>query len=183
MAHPASGKTALMDAFPYEVPELDLNVPFDHHRAVVRPEWIDWNGHMNLAYYVTVFDQASGTFTRRLGLGAPYREAGWGQTFVLETHITYDREAHEGDPLRVTTLLVDRDAKRMHMYMEMFHAEKGYLISTSERVGIHIDQRTRKSSPYHPLVRQRIDQVFEVHRQAPRPANVGRVMGIRRKTG
>ena len=172
-----------MDAFPYEVPELDLNVPFDHHRAGVRPEGIDWNGHMNLAYYVTVFDQASGPFTRRLGLGAPYREAGWGQTFVLEPPITYDREAHEGDPLRVTTLLVDRDAKRMHMYMEMFHAEKGYLISTSERVGIHIDQRTRKSSPYHPLVRQRIDQVFEVHRQVPRPANVGRVMGIRRKTG
>jgi acyl-CoA thioester hydrolase len=169
-----------MDGFPYEVPELDLSVPFDRHRSVVKAEWIDWNGHMNLAHYITVFDQASGSFTRQLGLGAPYRAAGFGQTFVLETHVTYDREAHEGDPLRVTTLLIDHDAKRMHLYMEMFHAEKGHLISTSERIGIHIDQRTRRSSPYHPLVLARIERMFEAHRQAPRPANVGRVMGIRR---
>lgn len=170
-----------MDAFPYEVPELDISVPFDRYRSGVKTEWIDWNGHMNLAHYVTVFDHASGAFSRQLGLGGPYRDAGFGQTFVLETHITYDREAHEGDALRVTSLLVDHDAKRMHVYQEMFHAEKGYLISTSERVGIHIDQKTRRSSPYHPLVLARIEQVYASHRQAPRPANVGRVMGIRRK--
>jgi acyl-CoA thioester hydrolase len=170
-----------MDAFPYEVPELDVNPPFDRHRGIVKPEWIDWNGHMNLAYYVTVFDEASGSFSRQLGLGAPYRAAGFGQTFVLETHITYDREAHDGDPLRVTTLLVDYDAKRMHIYQEMFHGEKGYLMSTSERVGIHIDQTSRRSSPYHPLVLARIERVFAVHGKVPRPANVGRVMGIKRK--
>jgi len=170
-----------MDTFPYEVPDLDLCVPFDRYRSSVKQEWIDWNGHMNLAHYVTVFDQASGSFTRQLGLGGPYRDAGFGQTFVLETHITYDREAHEDDPLRVTTLLVDHDAKRMHLYQEMFHAEKGHLISTSERIGIHIDQKTRRSSSYHPLVLARIEQLFAAHRQAPRPANLGRVMGIRRK--
>lgn len=170
-----------MDVFPYEVPDLDLSVPFDRRSGSVKTEWIDWNGHMNLAHYVTVFDQASGDFSRQFGLGGAYRDAGYGQTFVLETHITYDREAHEGDPLRVTTLLVDHDAKRMHIYQELFHAEKGYLISTSERIGIHIDQKTRRSSAYHPLVLARIEQVFAAHRQAPRPANVGRVMGIRRK--
>lgn len=166
--------------FPYDVPDLDLAVPFDRHRDDVRKEWIDWNGHMNLAHYVTVFDEASGTFGKQLGLGEPYRAAGFGQTFVLETHVTYDREAREGDRLRVTTQLVDRDARRMHLYMEIFHAEKGHLISTSERIGIHIDQTTRRSAPYHPLVAERIEALFAVHRLAPRPAKVGRVMGLKK---
>lgn len=170
-----------MDTFPYAVPDLDLSLPFDRYRSSVKAEWIDWNGHMNLAHYVTVFDQASGAFSRHLGLGGEYRDAGFGQTFVLETHITYDREARADDPLRVTALLLDHDAKRMHLYQEMFHAEKAHLIATSERIGIHIDQKVRRSSPYHPLVLARIEQVFAVHRHAPRPRNVGRVMGIRKK--
>ena len=83
---------------PYEMPPLATGAPLDIHRSTVLPEWVDWNGHMNVAYYVLAFDQASGTFMRNMGLGRHYVEGKHGMTFVLETHVTYDREMRGGAP-------------------------------------------------------------------------------------
>src|SRR3546814_15260526 len=77
-------------------------VPFDRHRAVVLPEWIDYNGHMNVDYYLLAFDQATDLFFDHLGLGAAHRAATGGSTFAGDIHLTYRRELREGDPLRVT---------------------------------------------------------------------------------
>src|SRR3546814_11135356 len=76
-------------------------VPFDRHRAVVLPEWIDYNGHMNVDYYLLAFDQATDLFFDHLGLGAAHRAATGGSTFAGDIHLTYRRELREGDPLRV----------------------------------------------------------------------------------
>ena len=67
---------------------------------------------MNVAFYVTAFDQASGAFMRNMGLGRRYVDGKLGMTFVLETHVTYDREMRGGAPMRFTTQLLDRDAKQ-----------------------------------------------------------------------
>ena len=80
---------------PYEMPPLVTTAPLDIHRSIVLPEWVDWNGHMNVAFYVTAFDQASGAFMRNIGLGRRYVDGKHGMTFVLETHVTYDREMRE----------------------------------------------------------------------------------------
>ena len=117
----------MLDSLPYELPELVTSAPLDTHRSTVLPEWVDWNGHMNVAFYVTAFDQASGAFMRNMGLGRRYVDGKLGMTFVLEAHITYDREMREGAPMRFTTQLLERDAKKVHLYQEMFHAEQGYL--------------------------------------------------------
>ena len=92
---------------PYEMPELVTAAPLDTHRSTVLPEWVDWNGHMNVAFYVTAFDQASGAFMRNMGLGRRYVDGKHGMTFVLETHVTYDREMKGGAPMRFTTQLLD----------------------------------------------------------------------------
>src|SRR5438046_4194755 len=87
-----------------EVP--DEPAPFDGYRDVVRPEWIDHNGHMNMGYYLVVFDLATDAWFRHVGLGEAHREAQHVTTFCLEAHITYHREVREGDPLRFTTRLL-----------------------------------------------------------------------------
>ena len=101
--------------FPYSLPELDLSAPFDRYRAVVLPEWIDLYGHMNMAVYVTVFDQGTEALCALLGVGPLYTEHELGMLFVLETHLTYAREVRLGAPLRVTSQILDHDAKRLRM--------------------------------------------------------------------
>src|SRR5215510_16338211 len=95
--------------------------PFDLYRDVVRPEWIDGNGHMNMGYYLVVFDFATDEFMRWIGLGTEHRRAHQVTTFCLEAHVTYHREVREGDPLRFTTRLLAFDAKRIHYFHEMYH--------------------------------------------------------------
>ena len=93
---------------------MDFGAPIDSHRETVRPEWIDYNGHMNVAYYVLAFDHATDVLFDALGLGESYREATDHSTFSLQIQVTYLRELQLDAPLRVTTQLVDHDAKRLH---------------------------------------------------------------------
>jgi acyl-CoA thioester hydrolase len=171
----------MLDSLPYELPELVTRAPLDTHRSTVLPEWVDWNGHMNVAFYVTAFDQASGAFMRNMGLGRRYVDSKLGMTFVLETHVTYDREMREGAPMHFTTQLLDRDAKRVHLFHEMFHAEQGYLAATNETIVMNIDYASRRSAPWPAPVAVRLETLWQAHRGLPRPAKAGRVMGLSRK--
>lgn len=165
----------------YDLPPLVTTAPLDIHRSTVRPEWVDWNGHMNVAYYVTAFDQASGAFMRNMGLGRNYVDNKLGMTFVLEMHITYDRELREGAPMRFKTQLLDRDAKRVHLFHEMYHADQDYLAATNETIVMNIDYTTRKSGPFPAQAAERLAEVWAEHQKLPRPAKSGRLMGLRRK--
>lgn len=158
-----------------------MTAPFDRHRERVLPEWIDYNGHMNVAYYVMAFDHATDTFYDDIGCGAAYKENGGFTTFVLEGHITYDREVVEGDPLRVTTQLLDFDSKRLHFFHAMYHAERDYLSATNELIAIHIDLGVRRSAPFPETILERLRRMREAHAGLPWPGKAGRVIGIRRK--
>ena len=171
----------MLDTLPYELPELVTRAPLDIHRSTVLAAWVDWNGHMNVACYVTAFDQASGAFMGNLGLGRRYVDGKLGMTFVLETHLTYDRELRDGAPLRFTTQLLDRDAKKVHLYHEMFHAEQGYLAATNEVIVMNIDFAARRSAPWPAPVAERLEILWDAHRSLPRPAKAGRVMSLRRR--
>jgi acyl-CoA thioester hydrolase len=171
----------MLVTLPYELPELVTRAPLDIHRSTVLPEWVDWNGHMNVAFYVLAFDQASGAFMRNMGLGRDYVNSKSGMTFVLETHVTYDRELREGAPMRFSTQLLERDAKRVHLYHEMFHADQGYLAATNEVIVMNIDYTSRKSAPWPVQAAERLELVWEAHKALPRPVKAGRVMGLKRK--
>lgn len=166
---------------PYELPELDLSAPFDQHRASVIPEWIDLNGHMNVGFYVVAFDLAGDTLCKQFGLDWEYVRQNLGTTFVLETHVTYDQEVLEGDPLRVTTQILDHDSKRLHLFHMMYHATEGYLAATNEVMLMHIDLESRRASPWPAWAQERIDRMAAAHASMPRPAQAGRVIAIRRK--
>jgi acyl-CoA thioester hydrolase len=166
---------------PYPLIEVDLSAPLDRHRATVLPEWIDWNGHMNVGYYVVAFDKATDTLCEQFGCSWDYTRLEMGMTFVLEAHITYDQELKEGDPLRITTQILDHDAKRVHLMHAMYHAVQGYLAATNELMLMNIDFATRRSAPWPGFAKERIEKMAAAHARLPRPAQAGRLIGIRRK--
>ena len=101
-----------------------MSKPVIEYEAVVRPEWIDSNGHLNLAYYVVVFDLATDALYAALGIGDAYREASGNSCFTAETHTLYEREVRLGDRLLVKGWLLGADTKRLHYFHEMFHVDR-----------------------------------------------------------
>ena len=150
-------------------------------RGTVEPEWIDYNGHMNVAYYHMAFDQSTDRFLEQIGLGEEYLSKEPGSMFALEDHMTYQRELEKGDPLRITFQLLDFDEKRMHYFLRMCHAEKDFLAATMEHLSIFIDMRVRRSAPMPSEAHRALATLYEEHRHLDRPEEVGRLMGIRRK--
>ena len=154
--------------------------PLVLHRETVDPAWIDYNGHMNLAYYVLAFDHATDAFFDYIGLGEAYLKDNNCSTFTLEAHVTYDRELMAGDPMRFETQLLDHDAKRLHYMHMMYHGEEGYLASTNELISLHVDMTQRRSAPMPQSVIERLDQVAAAHSALPRPPQAGRVISLGR---
>ncbi len=154
--------------------------PLQIHTSHVLPEWIDYNGHMNVAFYVLAFDQATDAFFDHIGLGEEYKNKYNFSTFTLEGHITYDREVLEGDPLTFKTYVLDYDHKRLHYFHEMYHAEQGYLAATNELMTMHIDMNARRSAPFAPEMMEKLEAIMQSHKDLPRPEKTGRVIGIRR---
>ena len=161
---------------------MTMPAPFDRWCETVRPEWTDYNAHMNLAYYVLIFDHATDAFYVEVGLGEGYRNRTNCSTFAVESHITYDREVRSGETVRVETLLLDYDEKRLHYFHRMFHAAKGYLAATTELMAVHVDLATRRVSAMPAPILDRLAAMKVAHATVPRPEQIGRVIGIRRKS-
>lgn len=149
-------------------------------RTRVEPEWIDYNGHLNVAYYHLVFDQATDKFFDQLGLGEATARKGVGSMFALEDHITYQQELKASDPVRVTLQLLDFDAKRVHFFMRMFHQEEGYLAATCEHLSTYVDFQGRRSAPMPAAAQTKLEEVYDAHRKLPKPSQASQVIGIRR---
>jgi acyl-CoA thioester hydrolase len=148
------------------------------YRDTVRPEWIDYNGHMNVSYYVMAFDHVTDAFFDHIGALHTYREQ-FGQTFFcLEMHVTYEREVVAGDPLRFTTQVIGFDAKRLHIFHAMYHGIEGYLAATNDIMLINVDFATRRSGPIAPPVRARLDEVWATHKAIAAPPQVSRRLGL-----
>lgn len=143
--------------------------------------WIDYNGHMNMAFYHLAFDRALDHVYDRLGVGEAYTASGAGSCFTLEVHATYLQELKLDDPILIHFQLLDHDAKRLHFFEHMYHAQRGYLAATSEQLALHVDMSTRRSAPFPADVQERLAALAARHRSLPRPEQAGRVIGIRRK--
>jgi len=146
---------------------------------VVRSEWIDRNGHMNMGYYVVVFDFATDAWLDYLGLDTEHRKSRKIATFTLESHVTYAREVREGDALCFATRLLDFDAKRIHYFHEMYQEREGYLAATNELISLHVSQETRRAAPMAEEILERLAAIRGAHGSLPTPPQVGRVMGLK----
>ncbi|MDX5433630.1 MAG: thioesterase family protein [Halomonas sp.] len=145
----------------------------------VPPEWVDYNGHMNDAEYARVFSLAVDTLMERTGLDAEGRERLAYTLFTLETHLCYRREAHQGQALAVEVLLLDRDAKRLHVFFTMSD-EAGETLATSEQMLMGIDTSSHRPAPFPPTVVKAIDALPTVA-EKEWPEAAGRRIGIPRR--
>jgi acyl-CoA thioester hydrolase len=148
--------------------------PFDRFRGEVLPEWIDYNGHMNLAYYTVLFDQATDILFDELGLGLDYRRDRQLGTFVAETHNRYERELLVGAGVRVATQILGLDDKRLYLGHEMFALDGGHRTATQELMFLHVDLAARRVSPFPGDLYARVSAAAAAHADLPRPDWIGR---------
>ena len=145
---------------------------------IVRTEWIDYSGHMNIGYYLLVFEYAARDFYAHLDLSENYRAREDCAQFAVETHINFFNEVREGDRLRLTAQLLGHDDKRNRAFYRMYHAEKGYLAATNEVMYLHVDLKARRSAPWPADARARLDAVWRTHKTLPMPEQAGRAIGF-----
>ena len=187
-----------------ETSSAALAPPLPPYSETVRPEWVDYNGHMNVAYYVLVFDHATDALLDAVGIGESYRRAERGSLFIVEAHVAYARELHAGDPVRIETQILGHDDKRLHAFLRMFHAGRagesscegtpngvtralndaplsgrGELAATYEILGLHVDMKSRRAAPFPEFARERIRALAALHASLPRPAVAGRGVSLR----
>ena len=148
-------------------------------RGYVRPEWIDVNDHMNVAYYLLAFDQAVDALWARFGLTEDYIRTHSSSTVAAESHVTWQREVFEGDPYLVTTQVLAWDDKRIHQFQRLYHAKEGYLSATCEWMNLHFDPGMRRVAPWPDKIRARIAEFADNQSCVSWPQNAGRRMHVR----
>ncbi len=156
---------------------MNGQVVFDEYRTVVKPEWMDHNQHMNVAYYVLAFDLATDEFYRYLGIPDACYDKG-SSFFTLDMNVTYCSEVVTGDNLRFTTQLLAMDNKRIRYFHKMFNADEDYLAATNECVAIHVNRDTRKSEPMPASLYERLLAVKKQHDLLGLPENANRQLRI-----
>ncbi len=114
----------------------------------MRPEWVDYNGHMNVAYYVLIFDHATDAALDRLDVGEAYRRRAGCSVFVGEMHVNYRQEVVEGDALTVGTRLLATDERRLVLFHEMTCSRFPKPVASNEVLCVHVDLATRRPAPW-----------------------------------
>lgn len=153
--------------------------PFMSEFMAVEPQWIDHNGHLNMAYYSVLFDQGVDQAWAQLGLGPDYMRKTGMTTYSAEFHICYLRELKQGDRVRASYQLIDHSDKALHSFQELYH-EDGWLAATGENLHLSIDRSGPKVAPFPADVLQRVKIMARAHAALPRPERAGRSVAIRR---
>jgi len=159
-------------------PPLVLDAPYRCKPLPIEPAWIDYNGHLNMAYYNVLFDRSADELFNMLGIGIDYLQQRHGSTMTAECHVRYLREVKLEDPVYVASWIVAADQKRLHFFSELRHARENWISATSEALSLHIDMRIRKVAPFPPDIKERLDAVAAAHSKIPRPDGVGRHVGM-----
>jgi acyl-CoA thioester hydrolase len=156
---------------------MTFPTPFAEFEGCVRPEWIDANDHMNLAYYVVLFDQATDAIFAALGIGFGQRGDNHG-TFAAEAHTLHMGELRLGERVLVETWVIGLDTRRLHLAHEMRRAADGSLAAAQELLFLHVDLGRRKVRPWLADAWPRLQAAAAAHAGATRPAWVGRAISM-----
>lgn len=148
------------------------------HNDVVRPEWIDYNDHMNLAYYVLIFDHATDAFLDYIGLDTAFREAKNCSTFAAEMHVNYKRELTVNAEVSVSTQLLAYDEKRIHYFHFMYDKADGGLVATNELMSLYMDMNERRVGHMPEEILSSLEDILSLHREVEKPPSMGRVINI-----
>ena len=146
----------------------------------VQSDWIDYNGHMNVAYYTLAIDQLMDEMFDELGVGVALVESHRMGPMALVNQVHFLDELLEGEEFYIELQLLDSDHKRMHYFVTMFNAAEGTASATYEGLSMNVDLEARKSAPYPPEALAKIEALTRAHAGLPRPPQAGAEIGIRR---
>jgi acyl-CoA thioester hydrolase len=156
------------------------SMPHRSTTMTIEKQWIDYNGHFNMAYYGVLFDRAADQMFAELGLGPDYVKATNNSFFTLETHCSYLREVAPTDTVIIESQIIDHDHKRVH-YVQQMHLPDGNTACILEVMVSHVSLDTHKTSNFPDDVKARIDKMANAHAGLPLPAQVGHKIGIPRR--
>ncbi len=147
----------------------------------VLAEWIDYNGHMNVACYGIAFDQASDVLlSQHLGIGVEHVVASGQGPYVLQSHHHYLREMHQDEMFRVRYRLIDHDTRRLHLFGDMVSEKTGCVCATQETLVMNVDHRSGRSAAYPDWAVDRFARMKADHAALAVPAQMAAPLGIRR---
>ena len=162
---------------------MKIEAPLHLHNESVQADWIDYNGHMNLAYYVLIFDHATDAFLDYIGMTAEFRDAHHASTFAAELHVTYHKEVGVGDEVSISTQLLGFDDKRIHYFHSMHQRSDGSLVATNELMSLYMNMQQRRVSCMPGSIRQNLLDIESAHSQLAVPEQLGSVIALRKKKG
>ncbi|MEO6921164.1 MAG: thioesterase family protein [Collimonas sp.] len=148
--------------------------PLQLYCGVVRPEWVDYNGHLRDAFYLLIFSFATDALMDYIGLDEAERQRSGSSMYTLESHINYLKEVKAGAMVRVQTRLLAHDARRLQIYHSMHLEEGEETLAASEQMLLHVDMRGPAATPFADAVAQRLHRIFAAHSQLSTPKYAGR---------
>ncbi len=168
----------LIDAGLTSEAEADPTRPLRLYEATVRPDWTDYNNHMNESRYLQVFSEATDAAMRYVGCDAAYIAAG-GSYFTAETHIRHLGEAVAQEPLYVETQTLEADEKRWRLFHRLYSARSEELLATGEHMLLHVDMSSRRVAPAREPVAGRLAALAAAQAGLPQPDAAGAAIGKR----
>ena len=138
----------------------------------VKAEWTDYNSHMNLAYYIHLFDVAWEILLEKFDMGEESSINQRKSTFAVESHTTYDQEVKVGEEVDINLMFLDHDKKRIIYKLEMIHKEKKYLAATSEILSLYVDLDRRKVTEFEKEKSDLMDAFIEENKQDFNPGEL-----------
>ena len=145
----------------------------------VLPEWIDYNGHMNVAYYTLAFDDALDDFLDKIGIGEDYVTEFQNGHYALQANYHYLDELMVNEEFRVRIFLVGITEKCFHAAMEMFNENSGVVSAVCEQITMNVDLTLRKSNKYPDWVREKFDLMIKSQKGKPLPSQIGKSLALK----
>ena len=158
-----------------EFSELDLSQPIDTYSTHIPKEWADYNGHMTEARYLDCFSEATTELMSIIGADEEYI-AKVGSYFTVETHIRHLDEVLIGERIYSKTQVIYGQSKKLHLFHWLHHND-GRLLATAEHMLIHVDLKTRGASMPSDLVMDRMERIYNAHKNLPKPEGISRAVG------
>ena len=159
------------------LPGATVGAPLELSSGYVKPDWIDYNGHMTEGAYIMAIGDASDALFRYIGVDEAYRAAGHAY-YTVESHATYLKEVGAMEPLVYRTQLLGFDDKRLHIHHAMHHGTSGELLFTADQMLLHVDTKAARAAPVRPGPKAALEAIWAVHRALPAPKGVSRAIGL-----
>lgn len=168
-----------MSSVPQGIPSK-IEQPIPLFESSVLSEWIDYNGHMNDACYVIAFSQAVDGFMSFIDLNEAFREQHSVSIYTLQSMVTYLKEVSEGENIVIKGQLLESDAKKLRLFLTMYHANTHDELATMETLLLHMDMKHHKAAPFLPHTWSLVETIQAAHNKLETPSNAGKPISLKR---